>query len=273
LARPPRPNRTRKRNFISGSLARPAIRSNTRHDPGQRRHRGDGDDNEQDEINVIIRKYQSERQYGADVVDEAGGEDDLAELGAVVAGFDHNGVDDRHRGGGKRDAGNLRLRPGPAEPVPRKEQAAEVWGEETHEPDSDTRPEILLHHVRIDVGASKEGKDDRAERGDVIDPWRQGQPHRVSGNCADHDLEERGRDRDVKRPHGGHESERHPQGGLKPDVVHNRPFVRANAAQKNPLSGGSRKAPRRRAVRQGSSAHESGFGEPHPHQVGEAIIY
>ena len=67
------------------------------------------------EPHVVVREDDAERQHRAEIVHEAGGEDDLADLGLVEAGLDHDRVDDRHRGGRERDAGDLRLRPGPAE--------------------------------------------------------------------------------------------------------------------------------------------------------------
>jgi hypothetical protein len=41
-----------------------------------------------------VREHDAERQHGAEIGDEAGREDDLAELGLVEAAFHHHGVDD-----------------------------------------------------------------------------------------------------------------------------------------------------------------------------------
>src|SRR5208282_630411 len=104
-------------------------------DERQHRDDDDGDDDEQQQIKIVVGEDQAERQHGADIVDEAGGEDDLAELGAVVAGLDHHRVNHRDRGGGERYSGDLRLRPRPAEAVAGEQQATDIGREKAHQAD------------------------------------------------------------------------------------------------------------------------------------------
>jgi hypothetical protein len=75
-------------------LALPAADAleNPRHDKRQRRNDGDRDHGEDDQVCIVVRKHEAERQHSADVVDKTGSQDDLAEFSAVVAGFDHYGV-------------------------------------------------------------------------------------------------------------------------------------------------------------------------------------
>ena len=82
------PNARLKRGVIHGSAAKTAIDiSKYQGVPSER------------------RKDESEREHREKVVDEACREHGLAVFGAVEPVFDHHGVDDRDRGGGKRDAG------------------------------------------------------------------------------------------------------------------------------------------------------------------------
>src|SRR6516225_3724637 len=75
---------------LAGTAAEP---SEQRADD-ERKHRDYyyGHDREQQQIKIIVGKHQAQRQHGADVVDEAGGEDDLAEFGLVVSGLDHHRI-------------------------------------------------------------------------------------------------------------------------------------------------------------------------------------
>jgi len=59
-------------------------------------------------------------------------------------------------------------------------------------------PKFRFHDVRVNVGTCKECQYNRAEAGDVINPWRQRQAHRIACNCADDNLEQRGGNRDEK---------------------------------------------------------------------------
>ena len=208
-----------------------------------------------------------ERQHGADVVDETGGKNDLAEFDAVEAGLDHHGIDDRHRRRGQCDAADLRLRPGPAKAVSRQQQAAEIGREESHQPDRHARSEVSLDHVRIDVGAGEKREHDRTEAGDVIDPGRERHAYRVARDGADDDLEKRGRDRYPERSHGGDQGERHPQRRLKPDIVHRlHPFrCRRPRRKKTRSPAGHEKDPLRTSNAAGViSSVERFWGTPSP---------
>ncbi len=50
------------------------------------------------EPQVKMSKHDAEREHGAEIVHKTGGENNLAELSLVEAGFDHHGLDDCDRG-------------------------------------------------------------------------------------------------------------------------------------------------------------------------------
>ena len=70
-------------------------------------------------------KEKAQGHYCSEIVDKAGAEDAFAELGPVEAGFQHDGVDDRHRGGRKGHAGQPAGVGVPAESVTRYGRAAQ----------------------------------------------------------------------------------------------------------------------------------------------------
>ena len=117
-----------------------------------------GDGSKQEQPKVIAGKHDAEREHGAEIVDEAGGKNDLADLGVVEPGFDHHRVDDRNRGRRQRDSGDLRLRPRPADDEMGVKQHPEVRRDETDDADRHARPEVFPDDARIDFRAGEEGQ-------------------------------------------------------------------------------------------------------------------
>src|SRR5262245_12961598 len=188
------------------------------HEPAD--HHGGGGKGEQPDRER--GKRDAERKNGAEIGDEAGGEDDLAELSLVEAGLDHYRIDHGDRGGGERDAGDLRLRPVPAEQVARGQHAAEIGQQKTHQPYTDTGPEVASHDLHVDLGAGQEGQQDGAEAREIIDPRRQWQADGIAGNRTDNDLDQRDRQRQPDRDQRRDQRESNPQRRDEPNVVNHR---------------------------------------------------
>src|SRR5664280_1126946 len=158
LASPPRPNSTRNKNLISGSLTRPpTVRSTTRVRAGMNHIAARGDHDEDREQPVEVREQPAQGEHGAQVGDEAGGQDHLAEVGPVEPGLDHHGVDDRDRGRTQCDAGDLGRVRGPAQHQPAEQQRADERGDETDDPDAEAYPPVPAQADRVDLGPGEKG--------------------------------------------------------------------------------------------------------------------
>ena len=81
------------------------------HEP--QHHRRHHHENEQPDVEVGEKR--AERQYRAQIRDEARRQNRFAERGLAKTAFDHHRVNDGDRRGGQRDAGDLRLMQRPAE--------------------------------------------------------------------------------------------------------------------------------------------------------------
>jgi DNA-binding transcriptional ArsR family regulator len=111
---------------------------------------------------IVVGKHDAERQHGSEVVNETGRQDDLAELGLVEPGLDHDRVNDGNRRRRQSDAGDLCLRPRPARNKMGKGQHTEIGGNKTDGTDAHRRPEIAADDGDIDLGACQKRQQDRA---------------------------------------------------------------------------------------------------------------
>ena len=150
---------------------------------------------EESQPQIVMREHDAERQHRAEVVDEAGGEDDLAHLGAIEAGLHHHRVDDRDGGRRQRNPGDLRLVPRPMDRVMGVGEHAEIGGEKADDADRYGGAEVPAHHAGIDFRAGEKGEQNRAESGEEIHPFRQREADRVARERADHDFDQRHRNR------------------------------------------------------------------------------
>ena len=167
-----------------------------------------------------MREHDAEREHRPEVIDEAGGEDDLAEFGLVEPGLDHHRVDDRDRGRGQRDAGDLRLRPRPVDDAMGVGQHPEVRRDEAHDADRHARPEMLPDDARIDFRPGEKGQQDGAEAGEKIDPVGDVKADEVAGESAHHDFDQRDGYGDPDRNQRRDQRQSEPQRRLKPDTCH-----------------------------------------------------
>ena len=180
-----------------------------------RRHRG-----EQRHPRIEAGEHHAQRQHRAQVVDEAGGQNELADLRPVETGLHHHRVDHGNGGGGERDAGDLRLRPRPADDEAGERQGGDIRGEEADNADGDAGPELLAHHLRVDFGAGQEGQQDRAEAGEEIDPGSERQADDVARDGPDDDLGKGDGDADPDGQDRGEQSQPDPECSDQPNVIH-----------------------------------------------------
>jgi hypothetical protein len=90
---------------------------------------------EESQPQIVMREHDAERQHRAEVVDEAGGEDDLAHLAAIEAGLHHHRVDDGDGGRRQRNPCDLRLVPRPMDHIMGVGEHAEIGGEKADDAD------------------------------------------------------------------------------------------------------------------------------------------
>jgi len=74
----------------------PEPRDHPARHPGQHRDHEHAGAHEDRQERPIAGEQGAQRQHGAEVGDEAGGQDQLAEVLAVEPGLDHHGVDHGH---------------------------------------------------------------------------------------------------------------------------------------------------------------------------------
>ena len=99
VARPPRPRRTRVENQgdeLGLGFAHPVadLAEEPGREPGKEMERACRDSAEERKPQVIVGEHDAKREHGAEVVCEAGSEDDLSESRAIETRLDHDGIDD-----------------------------------------------------------------------------------------------------------------------------------------------------------------------------------
>ena len=257
------PSRINATNLVSGSLTRsPTLSEQPRRESRQQQQDHAVAAPNHSQPHVVVREHHTERQHRAKVVDEAGGENDLADLGAVEAGLDHHRVDDRHRHRRQRDPGDLRLRPWPTDRVMRVGEDADIGGEEADDADGHGGTEMFAHHARIDFRAGEKGQHDRAEPGEEIHPFRQRKADRIAGERADHDLDQGHRNGDANRNDRGDQRQTDPQRRSQPNLPHRRLASLCHGEQRRADRTAKRLPPH--VSRQESPAWADDFGGLHP---------
>ena len=137
---------------------------------GQRRQHEHG---RRDEDNALVserREQQSERDDRAEIVDEAGAQNTLAEIRLVEAGLQHHRVDHRHRRGRKRDAAQqtgLRI---PAQQVIGDGRAAKERRQEADKADDRYFLQLPADDLRLKLGAGEEREQNRARGSKKLQP-------------------------------------------------------------------------------------------------------
>src|SRR5262249_46062130 len=79
--------------------------------------------------------------------------------------------------------------------------------EKRHAADEEALGELLAHDAWIHFGTRQEREQDAPERREEIHPWRARQAEHVARDDAERDLDERDRDTDLDRGHGGQQDE------------------------------------------------------------------
>ncbi len=189
------------------------------HGAGEEDHGHHGCDGEGDEQDVVVREDHAECADGADVTDEARGEDELAQVGLVETRLDHHGIDDGDRCGRKRDPRDLAGVPLPLKDVPREGPRAGEWKEEADPSDDQAWLEESPERVGVDLSAGEKGQEDRAEAGQEVDPLVGRDMEQVSRDDADDDLHQRDRQADADRDHARRQGQADPDAGDHVDVV------------------------------------------------------
>ncbi|HEY2444680.1 MAG TPA: hypothetical protein VGI20_02965 [Rhizomicrobium sp.] len=111
----------------------------------------------------------------------------------------HHRINDGDRGGGKRDACNLRLRQRPVKDPKGIRKYVKIGREEAHQADRHARPEVLPHNARIDFRPGEEGQQDGPESGEEIHPVRDMKPDKIARDSAHHDFSQGDRNRNADR--------------------------------------------------------------------------
>src|SRR5439155_4409522 len=153
----------------------------------QPRHVAEGDaerHREREQPAVEVREEGTEREDGAEVGHEAGGEDHLPEAGPAEPGLHHHGVDDSDRGGGERDAADERALVRPARYPVAEAPGAQERRQEGDETDRQRRLQVNTQGVGVDLGAGEEGEEDRPEAGEEVDPFAGLQAEEVAADHA-----------------------------------------------------------------------------------------
>ena len=78
-------------------------------------------DYEDEQPDVVVCEKPAEGEHSPEIGDEAGRENHLSHRRVAKSAFDHYGVNHRHRRGGKRNTGDLRLMKLPTENKLREE--------------------------------------------------------------------------------------------------------------------------------------------------------
>ncbi len=172
---------------------------------------------------------QPQCQHRAQIVDEAGPQDTLAELGAVEGGLKHQRVHHRHDGGGGQgDAGQ----PGgagipPQSPVDDR-RAPQKRGEKSKCTNDRELPHLAAHYLRLQLGAGQEGQQHRPSGGEKTQPLVVGADQLAAversrhrpGRHSDADLDQCNGDLQVIGDDGGQDRQRQSQGCYQEQVFH-----------------------------------------------------
>ena len=130
------------------------------------------DDDEHERPEREGREDQAQGDDGAEVVDEARGEDRLAEFGPIESKLEHHGVDDGDRRRRQRDAGEPARSKIPAKQKSSDERRANERTEEADQSDDRRLAPLAPEHLRVQLGARQERQQDRAGAGKETSPIR-----------------------------------------------------------------------------------------------------
>jgi hypothetical protein len=176
-------------NLVSASLTRPPVaRITQRTRRGAERQDDRHAQNESQQVPVVVNEQDTEREHGAEVRDEAGGQDDLAQGGLVESGFHHHRVDDRHRRRRQGDACDLGRTHVPAHHPAGKSHCAQERQQKAEETDRQRLLPVIADDRRVDLGSGQEGQQAAAEAGQEVDPSRGLHVEQVARHDADDDL-------------------------------------------------------------------------------------
>ena len=118
------------------------------------------------------REDEAERQHGAEIVHEAGGEDRLAVLRDIEAELEHHRIDHGDRSGRQRHPGEPTRADVPPKHVPGRRGRAQERCHESSETDDERFVPLQSKHIGIQLGAGEERQDDGAGPGEKRDPGR-----------------------------------------------------------------------------------------------------
>ncbi len=191
------------------------------HQPGQSGQVPEGrgrDRDEQDQPHVEVGEQDAEGQDGAEVGDEAGGEDQLAEFGPIQAGFDHHGIDHRHRRGGERDPRDVGRIPAPVSHAEGEGRGANEGDQKADGSDREGRFQVAAEGVGVDLGPRQKGQEAGPEGREEVDPPAGLKVQEVAGGDPNQDLDQGNRDSHADRDQARQQGQRHPGAGNQPDI-------------------------------------------------------
>ena len=169
--------------------------------PGHQRHGDRAYRDEDDEQPVVAGEQAAEREHGAQVGDEARGEDQLAQVVTVQAGLDHDRIYHGDRCRAKRDAADLGGVQVPAQGQPAEPEGGQERQREGGKADGQAGFPVPAQGHRVDLRAGQEGEHQGARAGQegdhVCGADMLAQAGDVPGQHADHDLDQGGGHRDL----------------------------------------------------------------------------
>ena len=199
---------------------------------GEPEHDG-GDHGEDQQPPVVIGEASPQGDDRPQIGDEAGSQDQLAEVGLVEAGLDHDGVD--HGDGRRRegDAADHRRGPVPAADVTGIEYGPDERGGEAGDADGQTLLEEPAQDAGLDLRTGHEGEQDAAETRQELDPFVRleapvqteyvilvEQESDVPRRGADENLDQGNAQLESNGDEAGKQCQPHPHGGDPPADFH-----------------------------------------------------
>jgi hypothetical protein len=173
--------------------------------PGQHQQGDRADRGEDDQQPAVAGEQAAEREHGAQVGDEACGQDELAQVLAIQAGLDHDRVHHRDRGGAQRDPADLGGVQMPAQDKLAEPEGGQERQREREEADGQAGLPVPAQGHRIDLRSGQEGEHQGSHAGQEHHDIGRGNvladTGNVAGQRADHDLDQRGGHRELDADH------------------------------------------------------------------------
>ncbi len=184
--------------------------------PREDQQRGDGHRHEDEKQPAVGGEQPAESENGAEIGHKAGRQDEFAEILAVQARFDHDGVHDGDRRRAQCNAADLRPVQGPVEDELAEPEGPQERQQERHDADHQACLPMSSQGDRIDLSSCEEGQHEGPgtgkEGGDVglldmfLEAWN------VAEHGTDEDLDERDREPELDADHRRQQRHGEPDG-------------------------------------------------------------